>query len=101
MTHEARALFKRIDKLRKQFISMERPERHLVHRHLLDVRKRSLDKTITDNTTHVGCRMTRADKRLLADIAEAKGTTTSAVVRGVIHNYLETEREIWGLPKAS
>lgn len=101
MTLEARAFFKRIDKLRKRFIEMERPERHLVHLHLLDVRRRSLDKSITDNSTHVGCRITRSDKRLLADIAEARGTTTSAIMRDVIHNYLETEREIWGLPKAS
>jgi hypothetical protein len=101
MTPEDRASYRRIDKLRKQFMQLQRHERHLAHRHLLDVRRRSLDKTLTDNTTHVGCRVTRSDKRLLADIAEAKGTTTSGIVRDVVHDYLETERAKWGLPKAS
>jgi hypothetical protein len=101
MTSEDKTFFRKLDRLRKLFREMHRHERHLVHRHLLEVRKRSLDKSITDNTTHVGCRVTRSDKRLLADIAKAQGTTTSGIVRDVVHDYLETERARWGLPKAS
>lgn len=93
--------YKRIDRLRKQFIKLDCHERHLAHRHLLQVRRNAGDKSITDNGTHVGCRIRRSHRRDLEALATARGTTPSAVMREIIELYLHQEITKWELQLAS
>jgi hypothetical protein len=83
--------YRRIDRVRKQFFKMSRHERHLAHRHLLDVRRNAFDKSITDNSTHVGCRISRSDRQALEAFAELNQTTPSALMREMIRTYLQQE----------
>lgn len=89
--------YERIDRLRKEYLKLDRHERYLAHRHLLDVRKQAGDKSITDNATHVGCRIRRSDRRKLEALAELRGTTTSAQLREIIKIYLHQEITKWEL----
>jgi hypothetical protein len=93
--------YKRIDRLRKQFTQLDCHERHLAHRHLLDVRRNAGDKSITDNGTHVGCRIRRSDRSDLEALAQSRGTTTSALIREIIQLYLHQEITKWELSIAS
>lgn len=92
--------YKRIDRLRKQFTKLDCHERHLAHRHLLDIRRNAGDKSITDNGTHVGCRIRRSDRQKLEALAAARGTTTSALMREIIEIYLHQEITKWELATA-
>lgn len=83
--------FRRIDRMRKQYLKMSRNELHLTHRHLLDVRRNAFDKSITDNSTHVGCRISRSDRQALEASAELHHTTTSALMRDIIRTYVQQE----------
>lgn len=93
--------YKRIHRLRKQYLKMDRHERYLAHRHLLDVRRNAGDKSITDNGTHVGCRIRRSDRQKLEALAAARRTTMSALMREIIEIYLHQEITKWELQLAS
>lgn len=88
---------RRIDRIRQHLLKLNRNERNLTHRHLLEIRRRARDKSITDNSTHVGCRITIADRRQLEALAEARGITPSALMREMINTYLERENDEWEL----
>lgn len=93
--------YRRIDRMRKQYLNMSRHELHLTHRHLLDVRRNAFDKSITDNSTHVGCRISRSDRQALEAFAELKDTTPSALMRDIIRTYLQREADDWSHRMAS
>ena len=59
-------------------------QKRALHQHL----KQTLSADQTDNTTCVGFRATRSDKRLLYSIAERANTTVSAICRTAIHTAL-------------
>lgn len=101
LREEPKTDLRRIDRIRQHLLKLNRNERNLTHRQLLDIRKRARDKSITDNSTHVGCRITRAHRSQLEALAEARGITPSALMREMINTYLEREIIEWELKLAS
>lgn len=101
LREEPKTDLRRIDRIRHHFLKLNRNERNLTHRQLLEIRRRARDKSITDNSTHVGCRITRADRRQLEALAETRGMKPSALMREVINTYLERESIEWEMKIAS
>ena len=78
-----------ISRLRERFERMTQEERHFTHRHLLDVMRTFGDASLTDNSDHIGSRISQDEKTLLQLLAAARGSTTSAVIRDAIRDYIK------------
>lgn len=77
-----------IKHLRRRFEAMDRDGRHFTHRHLLDVMRTYDDPSLTDNSTLVETRVTRAEAQDLKAMAEEMGSSRSELIRAAIRQYL-------------
>ena len=80
---------RQISRLRRRFESMEREERHFVHRHLLDVMRQQGDPQLSDNTDHIGSRITADEKQQLQLLAAVGQTSVSALIRTAVRRYIQ------------
>ena len=80
-----------IKRLRRRFLEMDRQERHLTHRHLLDVMRQMKDAKHSANATHAGTRIPRDHIVRLKMLADERDTTVCALIRLAITKLLKEE----------
>lgn len=78
-----------IKRLRRRFFQMDRQERHLTHRHLLDVMRQMKDAKHSANATHAGTRVPRDHIVRLKLLADERDTTVCALIRLAITKLLK------------
>jgi len=78
-----------VGKTEKLIRKMNRSERRRVHRTLLEEARTAEDKSITDNSNLVSCRLTRDDYASVLNICDDRGEELSAFLRNIIHKEIK------------